>query len=146
MTEEAGTMDTEQIKAFIETLVRGQLNALVAEHVEAFVQKNELKARELSLLERIIRVEEEIKALREVQAAQFNAVEKRFEALQREMNARFEALQREMNARFEAMDKRFEAMDKRFEAMEKRFTQLQWTMGIGFTLIVSLITSLKFLG
>ncbi|MHA1854837.1 MAG: hypothetical protein ACTSYY_02240, partial [Promethearchaeota archaeon] len=39
----------------------------------------------------------------------------------REMDKRFEAIQIQMDKRFEAMDKHFEAMDKRFEAMDKRF-------------------------
>ncbi|WP_153303649.1 hypothetical protein [Caldimicrobium thiodismutans] len=43
--------------------------------------------KELSLIERVVRVEEELKALREF-------VERRFEALQREMDRRFEALER----------------------------------------------------
>ncbi len=52
--------------------------------------------KELSLIERVVRVEE-LKALREV-------VEKRFEV----MDERFEALQREMDKRFEALEKRFQ--------------------------------------
>ncbi|MHA1149949.1 MAG: hypothetical protein ACTSR8_17060 [Promethearchaeota archaeon] len=51
----------------------------------------------------------------------FEAMDKRFEA----MDKRFEAIQAQMDKRFKAMDKRFEAMDKRFEAiqaqMDKRF-------------------------
>ncbi len=136
------TLDAEALKLFVEAILRERLNATVREEVAAFVQQNEQRAREFSLLERIVRVEEELKALREVQITQFaasekrfEAMDKRFEALQREMNARFEAmdkrfeamekrfeaLQREMNARFEAVDKRFEAVDKRFEAVDKRF-------------------------
>ena len=124
-----------ELKPIVEKLVR--------EFLVEFVKENELKIRELSLMERIVRVEEELKALREIQIAQFEAMEKRFEALQREMDKRFEALQREMDKRFEAlqreMDKRFEAiekrfealqreMNKRFEAMEKRFEALQREM------------------
>ncbi len=160
------TLDAEAVKRLVEAILRERLKATVREEVAAFVQQNEQRARELSLLERIVRVEEELKALREVQMTQFaasekrfEAMDKRFEALQREMNARFEAvdkrfeaLQREMNARFEAVDKRFEAVDKhfeavdkRFEAMDKRFTALQWMMGLGFTLTVAFMGMLKFL-
>jgi len=64
--------------------------------IEEFVRKNELRTKELSLMERIIRVEEELKALREIEASRFEAIEKRIEALQR------------------GMDRRFEAVDKRF--------------------------------
>ena len=69
-----------------------------------------IKAKELSLIERVIRVEEELKALKEIE-----------------------------KARFESMETRFEAIDTRFEAMEKRFTTLQWFIGIGFTVISILI-------
>ncbi len=96
------------------------IKSLVAEQVEAYVREHEIKAKEFSLLERIIRVEEELKAQREIIAS-----------LQREMNARFEALQREM--------------DKRFESVEKRLLFLQWFMAGGFTLISVLITIINFL-
>jgi len=110
------------------------IKSLVAEQVEAYVREHEIKAKEFSLLERIIRVEEELKAQREIIAS-----------LQREMSARFEAVDK----RFEAMDKRFESlqreMDKRFESVEKRLLFLQWFMAGGFTLISVLITIINFL-
>ena len=134
----------------IEQLVANIVHSKIYAAIEEFIKRNDQRAKELSLIERIVRVEEELKALREIEIARFEAAEKRFESLQREMNAkfeslqremnarfetmnnrfealqkemnaRFEALQKEMNARFEAVDKRFEAMDKRFEAVEKRF-------------------------
>ncbi len=148
-------------------ITREEVEKIVAEKVkealEEFVRKGEEKIKELSLIERIIRVEEELKALREIEQARFEASEKRFEALQREIKAgfeafekrfeasekRFEALQREMNTRFEAlqreMDARFNATDKRFEALEKRLSFTQWIMIIGFTLIGTLITIANFL-
>ncbi|MEJ5301574.1 MAG: hypothetical protein WHS38_11360, partial [Thermodesulforhabdaceae bacterium] len=64
-------------------------------------------------------------ALREIEAARFEAIEKRFESLQREMNARFEA------------------MDKRFESLERRLTFTQWFIGAGFTLITIAVTILR---
>jgi len=70
--------------------------------------------------------------LREIQMAQMEAMEKRFETMERANQQRFEALQREM-------DKRFEAVDKRFEVLERRMTFLQWSIGIGFTLMSTLI-------
>ena len=99
------------------------IKAIVTEQVEAYVREHEIKAKEFSLLERIIRVEEELKAQREIIAS----------------------LQREMGARFEAVDKRFEAMDKRFESVEKRLSFLQWFMAGGFTFISVLITIINFL-
>ncbi len=128
------------------------IKAIVAEQVEAYVREHEIKAKEFSLLERIIRVEEELKAQREIIAslqremsARFEAMEKRFETMNKAMEKRFEA----MDKRFEAMDKRFESlqreMDKRFESVEKRLSFLQWFMAGGFTFISVLITIINFL-
>ncbi|AFG38382.1 hypothetical protein [Spirochaeta africana] len=68
-----------------------------------------------ALIERIVRVEEGLKALHD-----------------------------QMDLRFEQVDKRFEEMlhymDKRFEAFDKRFVILQWVMGLGFTAIAGLMT------
>ncbi len=94
----------------IEKISKEELEILVKEIIENFVRQNEQKARELSIIERVIRVEEELKELREIE-----------------------------NARFEATEKRFEAIDKRFDAIEKRFQFLQWFMGVGFTFISILI-------
>ena len=68
----------------------------------------------------------------------FAQIDRRFEALQREMDKRFEAMQIQM-------DKRFEAVDKRFDAVDRRFTSLQWLIGIGFTMLAFLITSLSYI-
>ena len=80
------------------------------------------------LLERIVRVEEELKG----------------------MGARFErefAAQRElMAARFEAVDKRFETMDKRFEDVQRRLAGMQWIVGTGFAFIMILVSLIQFLG
>ena len=112
------------------------LRKMLRDMLTEFVRENELRARELSLMERVVRVEEELKALREIEASRFEAMEKRFEALQREMNARFEALQREI-------DTRFEATEKRFESLEKRLNLLQWVVVLGFTLTNVLLVLLS---
>jgi len=115
----------------IEQLVRSIVQQSIQSAIEEFVRKNDQRAKELSLIERVIRVEEELKALREIEAARFEAIEKRFEALQREMDKRFEALQREMNARF--------------ESLEKRLSFTQWLIGIGFTAVMAMIGILRYL-
>ena len=133
----------EWIAQSVAEVFEERADGLIAQKLAAFVTENEHRARELALMERVVRVEEELKALREVQSAHFQATEKRFEAI----DQRFEAIQREMIARFEAMDKRFEALQRettaRFEAMDKRFSTLQWTMGLGFSLLVALMSLLK---
>ncbi len=130
----------------------GIIKSLVAEQVEAYVREHEIKAKEFSLLERIIRVEEELKAQREIIAslqremgARFEAIEKRFETMNKAMEKRFETMNKAMEKRFEAVDKRFEAVDKRFESVEKRLSFLQWFMAGGFTFISVLITIINFL-
>jgi len=57
------------------------IKSLVAEQIEAYVRKHEEKMKEFSLLERIIRVEEELKAQREMDK-RFESVEKRLLFLQ----------------------------------------------------------------
>ena len=93
------------------------------------------------LLERLIRLEDELKALR----IEMNI---RFETVIKEMNIRFEAQKQESDARFEAINTRFEAlikeMNTRFEALDKRLNFLQWLIGIGITLLGGLITLLNF--
>ena len=112
----------EQIEAIVKAILQDHLKTAI----EEFVRQNEQKAKELSLIERIIRVEEELKALKEIELARFEAIEKRFEAVDK----RFESLIREMDARF--------------QAIEKRLSFMQWFMGIGFTIISILIALLKF--
>ncbi|MGQ9797072.1 MAG: hypothetical protein ACUVR9_11900, partial [Desulfosoma sp.] len=70
-------------------------------------------------------------------------VDKRFETLQREMAARFETVDKRFETLQREMAARFETVDKRFEAMDKRFTMLQWTMGLGFSIIVAFLSILK---
>jgi hypothetical protein len=113
-TQTTITQLKEELIPLIKSVVHEELKANITANIEEFIRQNELRAKELSLIERIVRVEEELKALRQTMEIRFESMEKRFEA-------------------------RFEAIDARFESMEKRFTALQWFMGIGFTIISILI-------
>ena len=107
-----------------------------------------------ALLERMVRVEEELKSLRVLMDERFGFMERRFQAVDKrfeDMNKRFEDLIGYIDKRFEAVDKRFEAVDKRFEdlighidkrfeAVDKRFNALTWMIGVGFVVITSLTT------
>jgi hypothetical protein len=118
---------------------------------EVLAQYKEEKGKDISLnplLERLIRLEEELKALR----IEMNI---RFEAIIQEMNIRFEAQKKESDARFEAINSRFEAvlgeqralrqeMNTRFEALEKRLNFLQWLIAIGFSFLIGLMTFFNF--
>ncbi len=61
-------------------------------------------------MERIVRVEEELKSQRELMIQGFNSI-----------------------------DKRLESNEKRYEDMNSRFNSLQWTIGLGFTLMAGLM-------
>ena len=107
----------------------------------------------LGSTERLIRLEEELKAQRELMEARFEAMDKRFEDLIQHMDKRFEAVDKRfedliqhMDKRFEAVDKRFEAVDKRFEDMNRRFTMLTWFISSLFGALAVLMTVYKFVG
>ena len=88
------------------------------------------------LFERMVRVEEELKAQRELMDERFGFMGRRFGSI----DQRFEAV----NQRFLVVDQRFEDlirhMDKRFESVDKRFNTLTWMIGVGFVVITSLTT------
>ncbi|MCS7198920.1 MAG: hypothetical protein N2327_00550 [Caldimicrobium sp.] len=151
------------LEALTQSELRGWVASIVEEVIKEklgeFVIKHEREAREISLVERLLRVEEELKFLRQLEEERFGALLKemnirfeamnaRFEALQKEMNTRFEALQKEMNTRFEAMNARFEALqreiDTRFEALERRFNFLQWLIIGGFSFLSLLLVLIRF--
>jgi len=77
------------------------------------------------LLERMVRVEEELKTQRELMVERFGFVEKRFESVEK---------------RFESVDKRFESVDKRFEDVQASFGRTQWLMGLGFVMVTAAVT------
>jgi hypothetical protein len=71
------------------------------------------------LIERIVRVEEELKAQRELMAVRFDAADRRFDDM------------------IGLMDKRSD--DARSQS-DRRFTSLQWTTIIGFTVVTAAMT------
>ncbi|HEC91866.1 MAG TPA: hypothetical protein ENI51_02565, partial [Candidatus Atribacteria bacterium] len=72
------------------------IKKLIKEELDLFALEQDRRLKEFSLLERIVRVEEELKSQRELFIQRFEAIDKRFEDL------------------ISYMDKRFEAVDKRF--------------------------------
>ena len=85
------------------------------------------------LLERMVRVEEELRAQRTLMDERFGFMAARFGAVDK----RFEDLIGQMSARFETVDRRFE--ESRGHA-DSRFKTLAWMIGIGFALITALTT------
>ena len=85
------------------------------------------------LLERMVRVEEELKAQRTLMDERFGFMTRRFEAVDK----RFEDLIGQMNARFDTVDRRFEESHVHTNS---RFRMLTWMIGVGFAVITSLTT------
>ena len=111
------------------------------------------------LMERMVRVEEELKAQRELLLAHAEASDRRFA----DMNRRFEDIDRrfedtnkrfdDVNERFDDVSKRFDDVNKRFEDVNRRFddnskrhTATQWFVGAGFLVVTTLLTLYQFLG
>ena len=72
----------EELIPLIKSVVHEELKANITANIEEFIRQNELRAKELSLIERIVRVEEELKALRQTMEVRFESMEKRFTTLQ----------------------------------------------------------------
>ena len=99
------------------------------------------------LLERMVRVEEELKAQRTLMDERFGFMERRFEGVDKRFVAmdkrfvavdkRFEDLIGQMNARFETVDRRFEESNAHTDS---RFRTLTWMIGVGFAVVTSLTT------
>ena len=87
--------------------------------------------RDIQLHERAVRVEEELKAQRDLMRQGFELTEKRFEQMER---------------RFEQVDKRFEQVDKRFEElrsdMNARFQDMHTYSSRWFAVISIVLAAL----
>ena len=83
------------------------------------------------LLERIVRVEEELKAQREILLNHVQSSNERFA---------------DMNRRFEDVNQRFDDVNKRFDDNNKRHSTTQWAVGIGFVVLTTVVTLYQFLG
>ena len=113
-----------------------QIGAYVKDHLNGWLAEVAVPvAMDPQIMERIVRVEEELKYQRDIIVARFEAVDKRFEAVDK----RFEDL-------YKYMDKRFEAVDKRFEAVDKRFSLVQWMIGGGVVILATMMSLYQFLG
>ena len=105
------------------------------------------------LLERTVRVEEELKSLRETMEtrfaaqqalteARFAAVDKRFEAQQAMMKAGFAAVDRRFEAQQAMMKAGFAAADKRIDSQQAMMKTQQWIVIVGFVVLGTLISIL----
>ena len=123
------------------------------------------------MVDGFVRMDKRFEELIHSMDKRFEQMDKRFEELIHHTDSRFQDLIHQMDKRFEQVDKRFEQVDKRFEQVDKRFEQvdkrfeqvdkrfedlihhmdkrfslIQWTMGIGFTMMTVLMSVYQFLG
>ena len=107
-----------------------QIGEYVRGNLPAWMEEISFSHRDLpvQLVERMVRVEEELKAQRELMAVRFSAVDRKFEDT------------------LSYMEKRFDAVDKRFDAMNKRFALLQWFISIGVVVLGTVIALIDVLG
>ncbi|MEN2985343.1 MAG: hypothetical protein ABDH16_01580 [Thermodesulfovibrionaceae bacterium] len=105
----------------IEKITKEELETLIKQILEDFIYGREQKVKELSLIERIIRVEEEIKALKEIERTRFEVSDKRFETIQNEIKT---------------------YSTKGFEVLEKRLSVMQWLMGASLAFISIIVVIL----
>jgi len=128
----------EEIRAFVISVIR-----------EEFGSSTSIAGTDKALLERMIRVEEELKHIhkrfdenREYQEKRFEAIDKRFEENREYQKQLFETT----NKRFEenqALNKElFKALDKRLDKMDKN---MKWLTGFGLAFLSILITVYQFL-
>ena len=121
------------------------------------------------LLERSVRIEEELKQQREIMDRRFAESDRRFAELSKQMNRGFDDVNRrfdDVNRRFDDVNLRFEDMNKRFDEssrqtserfaeasrqtserfaeLHKRFNGLQWMIMSGFAFTATLIAITKF--
>ena len=112
-------------------IVEGILEEKLGDYISRYLAGREREYEFIGSTERLIRLEEELKAQREMMATRFEGMDKRFEEL------------------IHYMDKRFEAVDKRFEDLihyiDRRFSLLTWLISSLFGALAVLITVFKFL-
>ena len=136
------TNNEATIENIVETLLKDRLAQEVQRQLQAArqipvkPQNQTILSSDRELLERMVRVEEELKHQRELLKAFMEQVDKRFE----QMEKRFEQVEK----RFEQVEKCFEQVDKRFDQIDKRFNFMQWLIMSGIVITSVLISLLKF--
>ena len=119
-----------------------QIGSYIESNFDRFGAKSnivQLRPYDIQLIERMTRIEEELRSQREIILKQnetiqsgFAQMDKHFELMQKQTDSRFESMQKQMDERFAAVDKRFDDVNKRFEMIQKsmdtRFEMMQKNM------------------
>jgi len=126
-----------------------QIGSYIESNFDRFGAKSnvvQLRPYDIQLIERMTRIEEELRSQREILLKQnetmqfgFTQMDKRFESMQKQMDERFAAVDK----RFDDVNKRFDDVNKRFDDVNKRFSMMMWMMTAGFSIIATVITLLS---
>ena len=95
-----------------------QIGSYIESNFDRFSAKSnivQLRPYDIQLIERMTRIEEELRSQRELMQLGFNQMDKRFESMQKQS-------------------------DTRFDDMNKKFNMITWMMTGGFTIIATVIT------
>jgi len=131
------TLTENKVREIIEKYLNEKLDNIV----KKYSQEREIPEK-LSLLERAIRVEEELKTQRDLMEKSFELIEKRFEQVYKSfelIEKRFE----QVDKRFEQIEKRFEQVDKRFDLVDKRIDELRNYTDKRFKLLTQIMISIN---
>ncbi|HOF33519.1 MAG TPA: hypothetical protein PK624_05685 [Spirochaetota bacterium] len=112
-----------------------QIGSYIESNFDRFGAKSnvvQLRPYDIQLIERMTRIEEELRSQRELMQLGFNQMDKRFESMQKQSDTRFEMMQKNM--------------DTRFDDMNKKFNMITWMMSAGFTIIATVITLISIFG
>ncbi|MBI9103527.1 MAG: hypothetical protein JEY99_14000 [Spirochaetales bacterium] len=102
-----------------------------------FRERSPIEDRDIFLSERVVRVEEGIKHLGELQQQTLSIMQLQFEMVEKKFDM--------IDKRFERVDKRFEQVDKRFEMVDQKFSRITTLITVGFLFLGTLVTLFKFL-
>ena len=101
-----------------------QIGSYIESNFDRFGAKSnviQLRPYDIQLIERMTRIEEELRSQRELMQLGFNQMDKRFESMQKQS-------------------------DTRFDDMNKKFNMITWMMSAGFTIIATVITLISIFG
>ena len=113
--------ERDELKKIVEEVVKENLPKIVNEELV----KKEKRYEDISLIERIVKVEQSLENINKLLEDFMHAIDRRFE---------------QVDNRFEQINKRFEDllhyMDKRFEDLNKRIGFMSWFIPTIITIIV----------
>lgn len=142
----------EELSQAVEVKDAKSLRRWVMILTSSFAQKQAEDAARNEIMARFDRTDAKFDQTIAVMQERFAAMDKRFEerfaASDRLAHERFEAVNKrfeDANNRFGDMNNRFGDMNKRFDDMNKRFDATQWMIGIGMTLLATIMTLYRFI-